>query len=43
MTSEKSSSKPPKLDDVWQEGDFEIITSDNVRFRISSAYLENWS
>lgn len=28
-----------KDDDTWTDGDFEIISADNVRFRVPSYYL----
>lgn len=31
------------VDATWQKGEFEIVTSDNVRFCIPTHYLTNWS
>ncbi len=34
-----SSTEETKDDERWTEGDFQIVTADNVRFRVPSFYL----
>lgn len=46
MASKLANCEPPGplgYDEYWRVGDFELITSDGVCFRVSSTFLGCWS